>query len=131
MTIVVGVLVAFVLSGVFGWAQDFVLWGPLRNRGTGLIAMMIVSIGLSIFLRNVYQYFAGGDSKNYTQFAQSEPWEIGPILITSKDVIVIGLCSDRLGRHRVACRRPGPVRQCARSPTTPRSPRPPASTSTG
>ncbi len=93
ITIVVGVFIAFVLSGVFGWFQDFVLWGPLRKRGTGLIAMMIVSIGLSIFLRNVYQYFAGGDSKNYSQFSSPEPWEIGPILITPKDVIVIALCT--------------------------------------
>jgi len=93
VTIVVGVIIAFVLSGVFGWFQDFVLWGPLRKRGTGLIAMMIVSIGLSIFLRNVYQYFAGGDSKNYSQFSSPEPWEIGPILITPKDVIVIALCT--------------------------------------
>jgi len=52
-----------------------------------------VSIGLSIFLRNVYQYFAGGDSKNYSQFSSPEPWEIGPILITPKDVIVIALCT--------------------------------------
>jgi branched-subunit amino acid ABC-type transport system permease component len=91
ITVVLGVILAFVLSGAFGWFQDFVLWGPLRKRGTGLIAMMIVSIGLSIFLRNIYQYFAGGDSKNYTQFSSPEPYELGPILITSKDLAVIGL----------------------------------------
>jgi branched-subunit amino acid ABC-type transport system permease component len=90
-TVVIGVIAAFVVSGVFGWAQDYLLWGPLRKRGTGLIAMMIISIGLSIFLRNVYQYFAGGDTKNYSQFSSPEPYEIGPILITLKDLIVIAL----------------------------------------
>ena len=105
VTIVLGVALAFVLSGVFGWLQDFVLWGPLRKRGTGLIAMMIVSIGLSIFLRNVYQYFAGGDSKNYSQFSSPQPWEIGPILITPKDVIVIGLCTIVLVATCVALQR--------------------------
>lgn len=93
MTVVVGVLAAFVVSGLFGWAQDLVLWGPLRKRGTGLIAMMIISIGLSIFLRNVYQYLAGGDSKNYSQFSSPKPYEFGPILITSKDLIVIALAT--------------------------------------
>ncbi len=39
------------------------LWRPLRRRGTGVIAMMIVSIGLSIFLRNLYQYFSGAQSQ--------------------------------------------------------------------
>ena len=91
VTVIVGVVAAFVVSGLFGWAQDLVLWAPLRKRGTGLIAMMIISIGLSIFLRNVYQYFAGGDSRNYSQFSSPAPYEIGPILITSKDLIVIAL----------------------------------------
>ncbi len=91
VTIVTAVVVTFVVSGLFGWAQDFVLWGPLRKRGTGLIAMMIISIGLSIFLRNVYQYFAGGDSKNYSQFSSPQPYKVGPILITPKDIIVIVL----------------------------------------
>lgn len=91
ITVIVGVITAFVVSGLFGWVQDRALWAPLRKRGTGLIAMMIISIGLSIFLRNIYQYFAGGDSKNYSQFSSPAPYEIGPILITSKDLIVIAL----------------------------------------
>ena len=52
-------IVAFIVSGAFGWLNDAALWRPLRRRGTGLIAMMIVSIGLSIFLRSIFQYFAG------------------------------------------------------------------------
>lgn len=91
MTVVVAVIAAFFVSGLFGWVQDLILWGPLRKRGTGLIAMMIVSIGLSIFLRNVYQYFAGGDTRNYSQFSSPAPYSIGPILITAKDFVVIGL----------------------------------------
>jgi branched-chain amino acid transport system permease protein len=55
--------------------------------------MMIVSIGLSILLRNVYQYFAGAQSQNYSQYSAVQPWEIGQILVTPKEVMVtvIGL----------------------------------------
>lgn len=105
MTVVVGVVAAFVISGVFGWVQDLVLWAPLRKRSTGLIAMMIISIGLSIFLRNIYQYFAGGDSKNYSQFSSPAPYEIGPILITAKDLIVIALSTVVLGLATLALQR--------------------------
>ena len=63
ITVIVAVIVAFVVSGAFGWLNDAALWRPLRRRGTGLIAMMIVSIGLSIFLRNIYQYFAGAQTQ--------------------------------------------------------------------
>lgn len=105
ITVVVGVIAAFVVSGLFGWLQDRILWAPLRKRGTGLIAMMIISIGLSIFLRNVYQYFAGGDTRNYSQFSSPKPYEIGPILITSKDLIVIALSATVLVLATLALQR--------------------------
>ena len=88
VTVVVAVIVSFILSGVFGYLNDKALWKPLRMRGTGVIAMMIVSIGLSIFLRNIFQYVAGGQNHNYSQYAAVEPWEIGPILLTPKDTAV-------------------------------------------
>ena len=62
ITVIIGVVAAFVVGGVFGWLNDAALWSPLRHRGTGLVAMMIVSIGLSIFLRNIFQYFAGAQT---------------------------------------------------------------------
>jgi len=89
ITMAVSIAFAMVMSTLFGWGQDKVLWKPLRRRGTGLIAAMIVSIGLSIFLRNLFQYFAGAGNHNYSQWTSPAPWEIGPVLITPKDVGVI------------------------------------------
>ncbi len=91
ITVILGVLCAFLLGGVFGWLNDTALWRPLRRRGTGLVAMMIVSIGLSLFLRNIYQYFAGAQTRNYSQYGAVEPWEIGDILLTPKELVVIVL----------------------------------------
>lgn len=88
ITVILGVIVAFIVSAAFGWLNDASLWRPLRKRGTGVIAMMIVSIGLSLFLRNLYQYFAGAQSQNYSQYSAVTPWEIGPLLITPKEVAV-------------------------------------------
>ncbi len=89
ITVIVGVLFAFVMGAAFGWLNDTALWRPLRRRGTGLVAMMIVSIGLSLFLRNVYQYFAGAQTRNYSQYGAVKPWEIGQILLTPKELVVI------------------------------------------
>jgi branched-subunit amino acid ABC-type transport system permease component len=88
VTVVVAVIVAFIAGGAFGFLQNKSLWKPLRSRGTGLIAMMIVSIGLSIFLRSLFQYLAGGQNHNYSQYSAVTPWEIGPVLVTPKDLIV-------------------------------------------
>lgn len=88
VTIIVAVIGSFAVSAAFGWLNDAVLWKPLRKRGTGVIAMMIVSIGLSLFLRNTYQYFTGAQSQNYSQYSAVTPWEIGPLLVTPKEIVV-------------------------------------------
>jgi branched-subunit amino acid ABC-type transport system permease component len=88
ITVIVALVVGFVLSGVFGWVNDRVLWRPLRKRGSGLIAMMIISIGLSIFLRNVYQYLAGAQNRNYSQYTDVKPINVGPVSFTLRDVFV-------------------------------------------
>lgn len=51
---------AVALSGVFGYALDTALWRPLRRKGLGIVQLMIVSIGLSLALRYVFQMFIGG-----------------------------------------------------------------------
>jgi branched-subunit amino acid ABC-type transport system permease component len=89
VTIAVAILVATVASAAFGWVNDRALWRPLRHRGTGLIAMMVVSIGLSIFLRNVYQYLAGASTHQYSQFSSPRPYTLGPILVTPKDIFIV------------------------------------------
>jgi len=88
ITVISALVVAFVVSGVFGWVNDAALWRPLRRRGTGVIAMMIVSIGLSIFLRSIYQFVGGASSRNYSQYSAVQPYEFGPLLVTPKEITV-------------------------------------------
>ena len=52
-------LIVVILMAAFGWFQDAVLWKPLRKRQLSLMQMMIVSIGLSIVLQNIFQFFFG------------------------------------------------------------------------
>lgn len=87
-------IVGVILSGAFGWMNDVFLWKPLRGRGTGLIAMMIVSIGLAIFLRNVYQYFFGADNHQFSRVpVRREPWELGQINISPQTFWSAVLCT--------------------------------------
>ncbi|MCW2800074.1 MAG: amino acid/amide transporter rane protein 1, family [Aeromicrobium sp.] len=85
-------IAAVVLSGAFGLANDRLLWKPLRGKGTGLIAMMIVSIGLSIFLRNIYQYFFGADNHQYTGVQAGKLWNLGSIGISPKSFYIAIVC---------------------------------------
>ena len=55
-----GLIVLALMAGV-GWLQDAILWKPLRKRRLSLMQMMIVSIGLSIVLQNIFQFFFGAN----------------------------------------------------------------------
>ena len=120
ITVVVAVIVATIASAGFGWLNDWALWRPLRRRGTGLIAMMMVSIGLSIFLRNVYQYFAGASKHHYSQFAS--PTSVGD---RARPGHAQGPLRRRCSRSSCwspwssRCSAPGSARPPARSRTTP------------
>lgn len=57
------IIAAIVLSGLFGWGLDAAIWAPLRRRNTGLVQLMIVSIGLSLAVRYTYQLFIGGGTE--------------------------------------------------------------------
>jgi neutral amino acid transport system permease protein len=77
--------IALVLCAAFGWANDAWLWRPLRRRGTGLIAAMIVSIGLSIFLRYFYLYIFTGNTRQYPDYQGQKGIDLGPIDLAARD----------------------------------------------
>lgn len=52
--------ITLALLAVVGYAQDVVVWKPLRKRGLSVVQLMIVSIGLSLTLRYIFQFFIGG-----------------------------------------------------------------------
>ena len=75
-------------AALWGWGQNQVLWKPLRRRGTGLIAAMIVSIGLAIALRYTILFFFGGSPESYAQFAGQPGLDLGPVFVTPKAIIL-------------------------------------------
>jgi neutral amino acid transport system permease protein len=82
---------ALILCGVIGWLNDVILWRPLRRRGTGLISAMIVSIGLSIFLRYGFLFKFLGETKSYPDYRGQKGLDIGPIDLAAKDYLSMAL----------------------------------------
>jgi branched-chain amino acid transport system permease protein len=73
-----------------GWTLDAGLWRPLRRRGLGLVQLMIVSIGLSLALRYVYQFFIGGGTYQLPDAGAPREVKFGPIALSWIDVISMG-----------------------------------------
>ncbi len=77
---------AIILSGLFGYLLDAGLWKPLRKKGIGLIPMMIVSIGLSLAIRYIYQYVYGGSTRQLPG-ADGADLKFGPISLSPLDIL--------------------------------------------
>ena len=88
---ILAAIIGLALSAGFGWLQNTALWRPLRKRGTGLYAMMIVSIGLALLLRNVFLFFYGGDKRAYAEFAGMAGVPLGPVSLTPTDLVSMAI----------------------------------------
>ncbi len=85
-----GITAAVIGGGLFGWALDAGIWRPLRRRGLGIVQLMIVSIGLSLALRYVFQYMIGGGTQQLPG-ASPEPIRLGPISLSYIDMIAMAV----------------------------------------
>lgn len=101
------IVLAVIAGGALGYVQDAGLWKPLRKRGSGLIPMMIVSIGLALALRYIIQFFFGGATQQLPG-AQGRILDFGPVSISQNNLtslitslVVILLIAFLLLRTRI------------------------------
>ncbi|WP_104136447.1 branched-chain amino acid ABC transporter permease [Cryobacterium sp. Y62] len=84
------ILITIVLSGCLGYGLDAVIWKPLRRKGVAVIPLMIVSIGLSLALRYLYQYFFGGSTSQLPGAGMTD-LKFGPISLSPIDMASMGI----------------------------------------
>jgi branched-chain amino acid transport system permease protein len=84
-------LIAMVVMFGFGAGFDAGLWRPLRKRGTSLIAMLVISIGVSLLVRYLVLYIFGGRPRSFHDYQVQAPYHLLTITITPKDLWAIGL----------------------------------------
>jgi len=84
---------AVVLAALLGGLQDRGLWRPLRRRGTGLIAMLVVTIGLALFARGLFLYVFGGSSLPYADYQGQVAKSYGPFALADKDIASMTICT--------------------------------------
>jgi neutral amino acid transport system permease protein len=89
VNLVFAIPIAVILGGVFGWSLDALLFAPLRRRGVSLLAQMIFTIGLAIFLRYFFLFIFGGRNRFYGDYTAQRAIDIGPVAITPKDLVTM------------------------------------------
>ena len=86
LPLIVAAIAAVLISGGTGWLQNKFLWSPLRRKHVGVVQQMIVSIGLSLALVNLLQWWMGGGKLRLsTSIDTRHHW--GPIDISNQTII--------------------------------------------
>jgi neutral amino acid transport system permease protein len=81
--------VAVVLSAGLGLGLDVAVWRPLRRRRVGVVQLMIVSIGLSLALRYLFQFFIGGNTQQLPGATALPIQLFGSVSMTVIDMVSI------------------------------------------
>lgn len=89
--LVLAVILSVISGGILGYLLDRFLFRILRKQGVSLIAQMVITIGLSILMRYLYLYFFGGGPRTYREFTTQQAMSIGPVDVTPKDLIAMGI----------------------------------------
>ena len=90
--LILAALIAMVVGAAVGALNELGLWRPLRRRGTGLIAALVVSIGLSLLLRYLVQIIYGGRSNPYGDYQTGRSVDYGLFRMTNADLFTIIIC---------------------------------------
>jgi neutral amino acid transport system permease protein len=106
--LILATVLAVAVGAGFGALNDLGLWRPLRRRGTGLIAALVVSIGLSLALRYLVQMIFGGRTRSYADFQDQRAVDYGLFRLTDRaltsiviSVIVLVLVALMLQRTKI------------------------------
>lgn len=86
-----GYPLAVVLGAVLGLVMDMWLWRPLRKRRVGIVQLMIVSIGLSLAMRYIFQFFIGGGTLQLPGASAAKIPLFGAVQMSVIDMASIGI----------------------------------------
>nr|WP_291526861.1 SdrD B-like domain-containing protein [Bifidobacterium sp. UBA744] len=90
MPVVASAVFAVAIGALTGWIQNEIIWAPLRRKRVGTMQQMIVTIGLSMALQYIFQFFFGGNIKGIVK-SVPDSFDIGPITTDMPTLISAGI----------------------------------------
>ena len=83
--------IAVIFGALIAGGLDRGLWRPLRIRQSGLISMLVVSIGLAFVLRHIVLLFFGGSRLAYADYSLQSAMRFGLVRVQPVELWVMGL----------------------------------------
>nr|WP_070378739.1 branched-chain amino acid ABC transporter permease [Rhodococcus sp. WMMA185] len=89
MQLIAASVIAIIVGVLIGLLNNAAVWKPLRRRKTGLIAQLVVSIGLAIALRYLILIFFSDRTEPFDDYQVQVQRQWGPIAITDANLLSI------------------------------------------
>lgn len=90
MSVIVGGGLAVLAGIAFGGALEAAVFGPLRKKGTGNVALIVFTIGMSLLLRYTYLVVFDNNPRPLRQYASQKAVFLG---LAPKDLVVIAVAA--------------------------------------
>ena len=91
LPLLVAAPIAIGFGALISGGLDRGLWRPLRARQSGLISMLVVSIGLAFVLRHIVLLFFGGSRLAYADYSLQTALRFGLVRVQPVELWVMGL----------------------------------------
>jgi len=88
LPLIAAALGAIVVVAVLGLVLEWAIWRPMRNRGAGIMQLLLMTIGLAFVLRNLILFVWGGEVRTL-DVDQTQAWHPFGLTISLNQVIVI------------------------------------------
>jgi len=88
----ISAVIATALTAVVSVGMERGVWKPMRQRRSSLTSMMIVSIGIALGVRYIFQFIYGARYTNYAAFGRQQTLDFGPFNATPRTLWVIAIC---------------------------------------
>jgi branched-chain amino acid transport system permease protein len=89
--VVPAAILGIAAAAVAGGLSEQAIFRPLRRRGIGLTSMMIVTIGMGISARYLFQFIFGGRPRAYRQYIVQQAKDLGPVSLTPRSMSAMTL----------------------------------------
>ncbi len=89
LNIILSFFIAIAIAGALGVLLDFLVWKPMRRKNADLVSLVIISIGLSLIVRNAIIFIWGGSTQNFDLPVQKGIGMLG-VTITHNQLIGLG-----------------------------------------
>jgi branched-chain amino acid transport system permease protein len=90
LDLILASVITVLVCAATGYFQDLLIWKPLRKRGLANTQLMIVTIGLSLALQYLFQFFLGSKTVRIDT-ANPVTVPIGPINLSVQSLWAMGI----------------------------------------